>query len=90
MAQEELHLKAPRLPAKSLARGGNGEGGIRTHGTFWVHTLSRRAVSSTHAPLRNFTVLNGLHEAMQLYPSAYPMALIVPTMNKSGEFFTAL
>ena len=33
-------------------RGRSGEGGIRTHGTFWVHTLSRRAVSSTHAPLR--------------------------------------
>src|SRR5438445_3030138 len=30
----------------------SGEGGIRTLGTLWVHTLSRRAPSATRAPLR--------------------------------------
>src|SRR3989442_15352981 len=31
---------------------GSGEGGIRTLGTLWVHTLSRRAPSAARAPLR--------------------------------------
>src|SRR5581483_6196058 len=30
----------------------DGEGGIRTLGTLWVHTLSRRAPSATRAPLQ--------------------------------------
>ena len=30
----------------------SGEGGIRTLGTLWVHTLSRRAPSAARAPLR--------------------------------------
>ena len=31
----------------------SGEGGIRTHGTRWVHTLSRRAPSTARPPLRS-------------------------------------
>src|SRR5438445_11205032 len=37
---------------KARRRETSGEGGIRTLGTLWVHTLSRRAPSATRAPLR--------------------------------------
>src|SRR4030095_10538215 len=35
---------------------GGGESGIRTHGTLWVHTLSKRAPSAARPSLRQGTV----------------------------------
>src|SRR5262249_17376425 len=40
----------------------SGEGGIRTHGTRWVHTLSRRAPSTARPPLQSQTLLNSYAE----------------------------
>ena len=41
-----------------LYNGYGGEGGIRTHGTVPAHTLSRRARSTTPAPLRKKGIPN--------------------------------
>ena len=43
---------APDEGASKIGQFSSGEGGIRTLGTLWVHTLSRRAPSAARAPLR--------------------------------------
>src|SRR5207244_4921423 len=67
----------PRASTGRAPRRNDGEGGIRTLGTFWVHTLSRRAPSAARAPLRESLPSQNTHRRASIVGDALARPVMV-------------